>query len=120
VQQRSTAERGWRLAGLLVLFVIACFWMPLGARDAGGVSSVIPALRPSTLAQPHRPAVHANAQAESAHRPVPPRSRVLLLAVVAGLLLAALGAVVVGAPGDDAPSGLVPRTFRSRGPPVVL
>ena len=118
--QRSTTERGWRLAGLLVLFVIACFWMPLGARDAGGVSSVIPALHASTLAQPHRANVHTNTQAESARRPVSPRNRLLLLAVVVGLLVAALGAVVVASTGDDDPPGLVPRTLRSRGPPVVL
>jgi hypothetical protein len=120
VQQRSTTERGWRLAGLLVLFVIACFWMPLGARDAAGVSSVIPALGPSTLSRPGRPVAHPNAQPHSARPPAPVRARSLFLAGAAALLVAAVGAIVVLRVGDDVRSGLGPDTLRARGPPAVL
>jgi hypothetical protein len=118
--ERSTTERGWRLAGLLVLFVVACFWMPLGARDAAGVSSVIPALHPSALSRPGRPIAHTIAQPEIARPPAPVRARSLLLAVVAALVVAALIAVVVLCVGDDIRSGLGPDTSRARGPPAVL
>lgn len=118
--QRSTTERGWRLAGLLVLFVVACFWMPLGARDAAGVSSVIPALHPSALTRPVRPIAQTSARPEVARPPAPVRARSLLFALVAAFVLAALGAVVVVRIDDDLRSGLGPDTFRARGPPAVL
>ena len=120
MQQRSTTERGWRLAGLLVLFVVACFWLPLGARDAAGVSSVIPALHPSALAHPERPLAQPNAHPQSARPSAPVRARALFLAGVVTLVVAALGAVLVLSVGDDVRSGLGPDAVRARGPPAVL
>lgn len=119
---RTTTERGWRLAGLLVLFVIAWFWMPLGTRDAAGVSSVIPALHPSTLSQPGRQVAHPSAQPHhAARRPAPLRHRVLpVLGALALLAGAALGAVVVVRVLDDVRTGLGPTRLRNRGPPSVL
>jgi hypothetical protein len=118
VPERSRCERGWRLAGLLVLFVIACFWMPLGARDAAGVSSVIPALGPSTLAQPGGLVTHATAQHHT-QRPAPLRSRALVALLAVGLLALAAHAVVVAAAADDVPTGSLVGAHRSRGPPSV-
>jgi hypothetical protein len=45
---RRRRERGWMLAGQILLAVAAAFSLPLGARDGGGVSSILPPLR-STL-----------------------------------------------------------------------
>lgn len=42
---RRRRERGWMLAGQILLAVAAAFSLPLGARDGGGVSSILPPLR---------------------------------------------------------------------------
>jgi hypothetical protein len=41
-------EKAWMVLGQLLLAVAALFSLPLGARDGGGVSSILPPLR-STL-----------------------------------------------------------------------
>ncbi len=120
--QRSTAERGWRLAALLLLGVVAFFWMPLGVRDASGVSSVIPALRPSTQSRPDRPDRPAAARPRTDVRAALAAARRAITAVVAvvglapvlvlvGLALAAAAAALPRPPGLG--------RLRSRAPPAV-
>lgn len=120
MQERSTAERGWRLAGLLLLGVIAFFWMPLGVRDASGVSSVIPALRPASSSRPDRPTRPAASRPNTARAVVTAGSRSLAAtpAALAGLTLAVAGVVVAARACAPRPPRL--GSLRSRGPPAVL
>jgi hypothetical protein len=42
---RLPREKAWMVLGQLLLAVAALFSLPLGARDGGGVSSILPPLR---------------------------------------------------------------------------
>jgi hypothetical protein len=121
VQERSRAERGWRLAALLLLGLVAFFWMPLGVRDAGGVSSVIPALRPVAQSRPDRPDRPAAVRPHTGHRAVPAVARTLVAVAALPALLAAfalIGLLAVSLlPAPRPPSR---GRIRARGPPAVL
>ena len=105
---------------MLVTFV----WMPLGARDAAGVSSVLPALRPVALAQPAGAVARPGRQRRrrgAVPRPTAP-------CPVAAAILAASAAVLVAAvvggrgsppdPGRRAPPPSL-AALADRAPPLV-
>ncbi len=121
---RSRADTGWRLAGLLGLMLVTFVWMPLGARDAAGVSSVLPALRPVALAQPAGAVVTAATSAPTGAVPQAPRPRapvVATLAASAAAVLVAAAAVVVGRRPTlaDVPRLPALATLADRAPPLV-
>lgn len=119
--ERTRRESAWRRAGLAVLVVVAFSWLPLGARDAGGVSAVLAALGPSTPADGPAPTADVAARPLAHVRaPSTVRGRLLLAPVTAVLVAAVL--LVVVARTDDAtrPRRLVAGPARSRAPPVVV
>ncbi|WCO68631.1 hypothetical protein PO878_07800 [Iamia majanohamensis] len=121
---RSRADRGWRLAGLLGLMLVTFVCLPLGARDAAGVSSVLPALRPVALAQPagslaSRPADAASHEAPRAPRSPRPVAPSVVVAL-AGVALAVLAVVARRrAADDDVPRVPAASASASRAPPAV-
>lgn len=46
------SARGWMLLGQILLAIAAAVSLPLGARDGGGVSSILPPLRASLPGSP--------------------------------------------------------------------
>jgi len=118
---RSRADTGWRLAGLVLLFVITLFWMPLGARDAGGVSSVLPSLRSVSLAQPAGLVSQATdlARAQVGRPPAPVRGRFALALPWLVSLAVAVLVVVVPDRRDRVERSRLRHVVRSRAPPLV-
>lgn len=119
---RSRADTGWRRAVLLGLMLVTFVWMPLGARDAAGVSSVLPALRAVALAQPagtsHIRAATAADEAPRVPEPAPAPSAT----VVAALLVVAVAALVAARrrpSAADTPRPVALTALGSRAPPVV-
>lgn len=49
---RGRTDAGWYLVGQLCLVFAAVLWGPFGARDAGDVSDVLPALHPALFETP--------------------------------------------------------------------
>ena len=123
---RSRRDSGWRLVGLLGLLLVTLVWMPLGARDAAGVSSVLPALRPVILSQPGGGAVAgAIAGARPAAHPARPSARGHVTPVVLAGLLIALALAVVAVRRRSCPDRWPPPSapalaLGSRAPPSLV
>ena len=109
-------DRGGFLAGQLLILLFALLWLPLGTRDAAGVSSILPALRPAA------PDVAVTIRSESLVGEPPlamPKKTTRTRPVVVALALAAVVPLVLGAGRHDRrrPGRHDPRDHLLRGPP---